>query len=152
MTKSQGQRENKLFRITLFLWGQMRVRKIILRVGQVLSYLLMRLSLSSRPPASWDSISIAIVNKFTLDKWAFPCYILNMMNVILKTNKFSSRRTRNRIREHGPEFRAEKSGVAGGLGLRLAWLVRAEDGWLGWLPRDEFDFRRHAHSDRFNCE
>ena len=67
---------------------------------------------------------------------------LYMMNVILKTNKFSSRRTRNRIREHGPEFRAEKSGVAGGLGIRLAWLVRAEDGWLGWLPRDEFDMSR----------
>jgi len=21
---------------------------------------------------------------------------------------------------------------------KLGWLVRAEDGWLGWLPRDEF--------------
>jgi hypothetical protein len=20
----------------------------------------------------------------------------------------------------------------------LCWLLRAEDGWLGWLPRDEF--------------
>ena len=67
------------------------------------------------------------------------------MNVTLEAHgdNFASRRTRNRIREHGPEFRAEKSGVAGGLGIRLAWLVRAEDGWLGWLPRDEFDMSRN---------
>ena len=63
------------------------------------------------------------------------------MNVTLQPNSNSSRRTRNRIREHGPAFRAERSSgdpklVDGVLGL--CWLVRAEDGWLGWLPRDEF--------------
>ena len=72
------------------------------------------------------------------------------MNVILKTNPNSSRRTRNRIREHGPHFRAERSsgdcqGGPWAIG-QLCWLVRAEDGWLGWLPRSEFDF---THADQF---
>ena len=51
-----------------------------------------------------------------------------------------SRRTSNRIAEHGPNFRVLKSGNCQALGDQLCWLVRAEDGWLGWLPRDEFKF------------
>ena len=66
------------------------------------------------------------------------------MNVTLKANDKSSRRTRNRIREHGPNFKATKSsgdcqGGAWAIGT-LCWLVRSEDGWLGWLPRAEFDW------------
>ena len=73
------------------------------------------------------------------------------MNVTLKSNSNSSRRTRNRIREHGPIFRAERSGThkdhphnVDGLS-GLCWLLSAEDGWLGWLPRGEFDF---THADQ----
>ena len=62
------------------------------------------------------------------------------MNVTLKTNEQSSRRTRNRVREHGPNFRALKSGNCPSLGNDLHWLVRSENGWLGWLPQIEFDF------------
>ena len=65
------------------------------------------------------------------------------MNVTLKFNANSSRRTRNRIREHGPAFRAERSG-SGVPGFGLCWLLHSEDGWFGWLPRDEFDW---AHAD-----
>ena len=62
------------------------------------------------------------------------------MNVTLTPNELASRRTRNRIREHGPVFRAESSkGLVWHDGIRLCWLVRAEDGWLGWLPRSEFN-------------
>jgi hypothetical protein len=70
------------------------------------------------------------------------------MNVTLKSNSNSSRRTRNRIREHGPIFRAECSRAFpdGILFGELCWLLRAEDGWLGWLPRGEFDF---THADQF---
>ena len=73
-------------------------------------------------------------------------------NVALKANDHSSRRTRNRIREHGPNFRAERSGTHKDHPhnvdelIGLCWLLRAEDGWLGWLPRGEFDF---THADQF---
>ena len=68
-------------------------------------------------------------------------YIIPMrMNVTLSPTKSASRRTRNRIREHGPSVRAERS--SGGVhGLHgLCWLVRAADGWMGWLPRSEFNW------------
>jgi hypothetical protein len=65
-----------------------------------------------------------------------------IMNVTLKANANSSRRTRNRIREHGPNFRAVNSRGLTMFGKELHWLLRAEDGWFGWLPRAEFDFGR----------
>mgnify|MGYP000642693020 CR=1 FL=1 len=67
--------------------------------------------------------------------------------MISPTNK-ASQRTKNRIREHGPIFRAECSRAFpdGILFGELCWLLRAEDGWLGWLPRGEFDF---THADQF---
>ena len=68
------------------------------------------------------------------------------MNVTLKSNSNSSRRTRNRIQEHGPRFRALKSGNCQPLGNDLHWLVRSEDGWLGWLPQREFNW---SHADQF---
>jgi hypothetical protein len=39
MPKKQGQGENKLLIIALFLWGEMKVRKKLLRGGQPLSHL-----------------------------------------------------------------------------------------------------------------
>jgi len=61
-------------------------------------------------------------------------------NVTLKALPEASRRTQNRIREHGPRFRAEKSGSVHICKMRLGLLVRSEDGWLGWLPWDELKF------------
>ena len=78
------------------------------------------------------------------------CYIITMkMNVTLKTNDQSSRRTRNRISEHGPNFRAIKSGTPSEWldFARLSWLVRSEDGWFGWLPCDEFDWNHAPKKD-----
>ena len=71
------------------------------------------------------------------------------MNVTLKANDKSSRRTRNRISEHGPNFRAVKSRGLTMFGKELHWLFRAEDGWFGWLPREEFDW---SHTDQFPKE
>jgi len=62
-------------------------------------------------------------------------------NVTLEANDNATRRTRNRIREHGPNFRAERSGMCGSID-ELGWLVSAEDGWFGWLPRSEFNFKK----------
>ena len=70
------------------------------------------------------------------------CYIITMkMNVTLEVNDNATRRTRNRIREHGPNFRAERSGMCGSID-GLGWLVSAEDGWFGSLPRSEFNFKK----------
>ena len=71
-----------------------------------------------------------------------------MKRVTITPTSEASRRTKNRIKEHGPCFVMERSGEAfliASLCWRywrqagLCWLLRAEDGWLGWLPVSEFD-------------
>ena len=127
-------------------------------VGQLLSYLLNETQ-SQRDRSRRCQVFFIhnciffLVTFFRLgvDKWAFLCNIYNMMNVILKTNKFSSRRTRNRIREHGPTFRAVKSGNCPDLGDDLHWLVQSEDGWLGWLPQSEFNWQHVLGKDYALC-
>ena len=53
---------------------------------------------------------------------------------MISPTKKASRRTRNRIREHGPTFQFVNE--TGG-----NWLLKAstpEPCWFGWLPRNEF--------------
>ena len=66
------------------------------------------------------------------------------MEMILKAARNASRRTRNRIREHGPAFedvthdftgRNLGRGMVNGLDCVL---VRAGN-WFGWLPIDEIE-------------
>lgn len=66
------------------------------------------------------------------------------LNVILKANEQATRRTRNRIAEHGPNFRAVKSGNCPDLGDGLHLLVRTEK-WLGWLPWNEVNWQNIPH-------
>jgi len=50
----------------------------------------------------------------------------------------ASLRTKNRIREHGPEFtiiRIQQS--VGSMGHRPCVLIESTDEWFGWLPLDE---------------
>ena len=59
-------------------------------------------------------------------------------NILIAPGLDACRRTKNRIREHGPEFkvRAMKKSVealAGNAGV----LLDAPDGWSGWLKIDE---------------
>tara|TARA_R100000808_G_scaffold1696_2_gene7479 strand:- start:3164 stop:3454 length:291 start_codon:yes stop_codon:yes gene_type:complete len=74
-----------------------------------------------------------------------------MLMIEIKPNTFSSRRTRNRIAEHGPEFDwSERVSAVGSNGF--SWLLHCSqhgkfcsscsdnhDQWCGWLPRKEFD-------------
>ena len=69
------------------------------------------------------------------------------MNVTLKANDQATRRTRNRIAEHGPDFRAVKSGNCPDLGSDLHVLVRSQDGWLGWLPWNEVNWQHVQGKD-----
>jgi hypothetical protein len=52
----------------------------------------------------------------------------------------ASQRTKNRIREHGPDFKVERIEGAACFNGEEAALVRSEDGWFGWLPLDEVKF------------
>lgn len=73
--------------------------------------------------------------------------------VRLTANRFSSMRTKNRIKEHGNLFEIVRLDFSSALfDLRPAVLVRSEtknvkDGsgnhvpWFGWFPTDEIDFQ-----------
>ena len=59
--------------------------------------------------------------------------------MIIKPTDSASRRTRNRISEHGRHgFLMSARREVDGLGA--AWLLRSRaTKWLGWLPLDEFE-------------
>ena len=74
-----------------------------------------------------------------------------MLIIDIKANDKASRRTRNRIAEHGPQFDFTEQ-VGAGNGTGFTWLLRcSEHGslcsccsdrheqWFGGLPRKEFD-------------
>ena len=60
--------------------------------------------------------------------------------MISPTNK-ASRRTKNRIREHGPEFEDVTRELTGHDSVAERVCLRGGHGWLGWLPRDEFHIK-----------
>ncbi len=69
---------------------------------------------------------------------------------ILKFNKQATQRTKNRIREHGPEFLIVREGHLKELGfaiLAMSVAERSSDGkggkesWFGWLPFEEIDIK-----------
>ena len=62
-----------------------------------------------------------------------------MERVTITPTAKASRRTKNRIREHGPEFEMEariSNSVFGISGSCRGF--HAGDGWIGWLPENEF--------------
>ena len=65
--------------------------------------------------------------------------------VLVATMSTASRRAKNRISERGPLFTVEETG-----GMKVegtpacfqgtSWLLRSDDGWLGWLrPNEDFE-------------
>jgi len=76
------------------------------------------------------------LNKFTIDKPLFLCYIITMETIMISPTNKASQRTKNRIRENGPVFSID-------LKEETQWLLRAGVSfngivWMGWLPRNEF--------------
>ena len=56
--------------------------------------------------------------------------------ILISPNSKATTRTKNRIREHGAKgFILERRNDNA---LPPMWLVRASDGWMGWLPKEEF--------------
>lgn len=52
----------------------------------------------------------------------------------------ATQRTKNRIREHGPDFKVERVEGAACFDGEESVLVRSEDGWFGWFPLNEVKF------------
>ena len=62
--------------------------------------------------------------------------------MIVTARAKASSRTKNRIREHGPEFTHRRGPsvprFSGNRGVEWI-LLTSEDGWFGWLPVDEIN-------------
>ena len=62
--------------------------------------------------------------------------IIRGMKVKLNATANASKRTKQRIKQHGPVFFHEGKAIDA---RRGEWLFRAESGWFGWLPLNEFE-------------
>tara|TARA_X000001382_G_scaffold104384_1_gene79411 strand:- start:292 stop:522 length:231 start_codon:yes stop_codon:yes gene_type:complete len=58
------------------------------------------------------------------------------MKVELRPTSKASKRTKERIAQHGPVFWWEGRDIKA---RRGEWLFRAETGWFGWLPLEDFE-------------
>ena len=58
------------------------------------------------------------------------------MKIELRPTSKASKRTKERIAQHGPVFWWEGKAVDA---RRGEWLFRAESGWFGWLPLKDFE-------------
>ena len=76
------------------------------------------------------------------------------MTITIKPTPLASKRTKERIKQHGPTFVVERMHDTESLGMRVdigraileSWLLRStgrgeskDANWLGWLPLDEFE-------------
>jgi hypothetical protein len=58
------------------------------------------------------------------------------LKFIAKPN--ASQRTKNRLREHGPDFHIAQSAMSvSALNDAEGLLMESDDGWCGWIPADE---------------
>ncbi len=64
------------------------------------------------------------------------CATLYVMKLKLKAKPDASKRTKQRIKQHGPLFFHEGKAIDA---RRGEWLFRSELGWFGWLPLNEFE-------------
>ena len=58
------------------------------------------------------------------------------MKMRLKALPNASKRTKERIKQHGPVFWHEAKAINA---FRPEWLFKSETGWFGWLPLKEFE-------------
>ena len=58
------------------------------------------------------------------------------MKIELRPTSKASKRTKERIAQHGPVFWWEGKDIDA---RRGEWLFRAESSWFGWLPLEDFE-------------
>lgn len=56
------------------------------------------------------------------------------VRVCLQTTIHADRRTKNRVREHGPHFLLEDKARPACLHGQIGLYLSADDGWTGWIP------------------
>ena len=59
---------------------------------------------------------------------------IEKQRILISPKAKASQRTKNRIREHGKNGFMVEEAIDGA----RTWLLRASDGWRGWLPKHEF--------------
>ncbi len=70
-------------------------------------------------------------------RWIFGLILpmnITGQRILISPNSKATTRTKNRIREHGKNGFMVEEAIDGA----RTWLLRASDGWLGWLPKHEF--------------
>ena len=58
------------------------------------------------------------------------------MKIDIRATTKASKRTKERIAQHGPNFTVESEAIDA---REDCWLMVAPDGWWGWLPLEEFE-------------
>lgn len=61
--------------------------------------------------------------------------------MIITAKSNASKRTKSRLKEHPGVFTLKRTEVVSCLNGELAHLVESEDGWFGWLPASEVEFK-----------
>jgi hypothetical protein len=60
--------------------------------------------------------------------------------MLIKPTKAASKRTKERIKQHGPEFTILDARLVICLDNQLGYLVQSDKtDWIGWLPYNELD-------------
>ena len=59
---------------------------------------------------------------------------IEKQRILISPKAKASQRTKNRLTEHGNKDVRGEEAIDGA----RTWLLRASDGWRGWLPKDEF--------------
>jgi hypothetical protein len=60
--------------------------------------------------------------------------------MVIKSTKGSCKRTKERIKQHGPEFIILDARIVICLDNQLGYLVQSiKTDWIGWLPYNELD-------------
>ena len=81
---------------------------------------------------NWVNLIVAIFRRL----WFNTPMSIEDHRILISPNAKATTRTKNRIREHGAKgFILERRNDNA---LPPMWLVRASDGWRGWLSKEEF--------------
>ena len=88
--------------------------------------------------------------RLTSTRFHVTFILMNDTTVILQPKLTATNRTKDRIRQHGtPRGKDFKDGRGCPMAFTLmredrvdgvfSWMLKSQDGWLGWIPSDEID-------------
>lgn len=61
------------------------------------------------------------------------------MPVRIRARQCATKRTRERIQQHGPEFTLQREEFCHILGCMAVLVVTKTRGWFGWIPKHEVE-------------